>query len=64
MDIDQKDNDNIGNSFTNINLSVSPLKEKKKNSQNSINVEKGKKKNSVDSKEYNSKSSKKGRTPN
>jgi len=50
MEIDQKDNNDICNSFTNINLNISHFKEKNGNSINSINPEKSKKKNSVDSK--------------
>ena len=64
MEIDQKDNNYNCNSFTNINLNVSPFKEKNKNSINSITTGHRKNKNSVDSKAYNSKSSKTVTTSN
>ena len=57
MEIDQKDNYYNCNSFINLNLNVSAFKEKNKNSVNSITPKNRKKKYSVDSKAYNSKSS-------
>jgi hypothetical protein len=64
MEIDQKDNDDNCNSFTYLNLGVPPFKEKNKYSLISITPKNGRKRISLDSKAYNSKSTKSGKTSN